>query len=63
MLNKFLLKGTEVLGRVRGQKGGEEEKDGRLRLQARTCSICHTCQVSSPHLVSCTASKARLCVC
>lgn len=31
MLNKFLLKGREVMGRMRGRnKGGEEEREDRL---------------------------------
>lgn len=31
MLNKFLLKGREVMGRVRRRKkGGEEEREDRL---------------------------------
>lgn len=73
ILNKFLLKGREAIGRMRGKKEKGEEKEGRLQerkqgeqhrnLGSHLFPVCNTCQVSRLHLVSCTASVACLCVC
>lgn len=57
---------------MRGKQGGEEEKEGRLYrrkqweqggcLGSQLFPVCDTCQVSSLHLLSHTASEAQLCV-
>lgn len=74
MLNKFLLKGREVDGEDESgrKKGGEEEREegckweeargNHMRLGPAPTLVCNTCQVSSLHLVSRTASEAQLCV-
>ena len=65
-----MLRGREVIGGIGGKKE-EEEKEGRLQgrkqqeqsgdLGSHLCPVCDTCQVSSLHLVSSTASEAQLC--
>ena len=72
MLNKFLLKGREVMGRMRGRKkGGEEERRQAVREEARgnrmeagraPVPCLQYLPGKSLHLVSCTAAEAQLCV-
>lgn len=71
MLNKFLLKGKEVIERVQGKKGGgkgrrtprkdaSESRTGGLG--SHLFPVYDTWQVSRLHLVGPTASEALLCM-
>lgn len=54
ILNKFLLKGRDAIGRMRGKKEKGEEKEGRLQerkqgeqhrnLGSHLFPVCNTCQ-------------------